>query len=63
MTNTEYRKERIKRGYRYVVAAKLGISSVTLWHRETGVTPIKREHELALLAIPEKSTSYRIAKI
>jgi transcriptional regulator with XRE-family HTH domain len=56
MTSTEYRDARKKRGTQHAVAAALGVHQVTIARRETGVQPINREAELALLALPQKTT-------
>lgn len=54
MTAAKYKSERLKRGTQKKVAAQLGINYRTIMRRERGDTPIIREAELALLALPEK---------
>lgn len=54
MTSEIYKAERKLRGTQMSVAAKLGIHQVTLARRETGVLPIDREAELAILSLPKK---------
>lgn len=54
MTPKEYESERKRRGSRKDVADKLGISVSILSLRERGLSPINREAELSLLALPLK---------
>jgi hypothetical protein len=54
MNAAQYKSERESRGTQETVAARLQISRVTLARRETGVVPIDREAELALLSLRKK---------
>lgn len=53
----QYKAEREKRGTQSEVAAKLGVSRITLARRETGARPVSRECFLALLSLPQKRKS------
>lgn len=50
----QYRAARKERGSQLDVAARLGVSNVTISRREAGIHPITRETWLALLALPLK---------
>ena len=54
MTASEYKSERERRGTQEEVAARLGVSRVTIARRETGTRPVIREAWLSLLALPKK---------
>jgi transcriptional regulator with XRE-family HTH domain len=54
MNPEQYKAEREKRGTQEEVAAKLGVSRVTLARRETGTRPVSRECFLALLSLPKR---------
>lgn len=53
----QYKAEREKRGTQAEVAAKLGVSRITLARRETGTRPVSRECFLALLSLPKKRSA------
>lgn len=53
MTPEKYKAERTLRGTQEQVAAKLGVTRVSLARRETGTRPISREAWLALLSLPK----------
>ena len=60
MTSAEYAEKRRLRGSQRAVAKLLNVSHITVARRETGVIPITREAELALLAMrvaPRKKQS------
>lgn len=65
MTRQEYRQLRHARGTQTAVAARLGISRITLTRRETGRFPITTEAGLALqsLPIPKKTWTNPIRKV
>lgn len=52
MKAARYKEERKKRGTQQAVADALGVHQVTIARRETGVIPITRESEVALLSLP-----------
>lgn len=54
MNSETYKLERQLRGTQTTVAAQLGVRQATVSDRENGSTPITREAELALLALPKK---------
>lgn len=54
MTPEKYKAERTLRGTQEQVAAKLGVTRVSLARRETGTRPISREAWLALLSLPKR---------
>jgi hypothetical protein len=54
MTPDDYKIQRRLRGTQSDVAAQLGVRQATVSDRETGVQPITREAELALLSLPKK---------
>ena len=53
----QYKAEREKRGTQEQVAAKLGVSRITLARRETGARPVSRECFLALLSLQKRRKS------
>jgi hypothetical protein len=53
MTASRYHKERVARGSRRTVAARLGAHHVTLAKRETGKMRITKEAWLALMSLPK----------
>lgn len=55
MNPEQYKAEREKRGTQAEVAAKLGVSRITLARRETGTRPVSKECFLALLSLRRKS--------
>lgn len=57
MTPEKYKAERELRGTQEQVAAKLGVTRVSLARRETGTRPILREAWLALLSLPKRRKS------
>jgi DNA-binding XRE family transcriptional regulator len=57
MNPEQYKAEREKRGTQAEVAAKLGVSRITLARRETGTRPVSKECFLALLSLPKKRTA------
>lgn len=54
MNAEAYKAERERRGTQEDVAARLGVSRVTIARRETGMRPVIREAWLSLLALPKK---------
>ena len=63
MTGIEYREERRRRGLTQAgLALLVGVHKVTITKRETGVTPITVEAEIALRSLPLKpKTQARVA--
>jgi hypothetical protein len=62
MNSQEYKTQRELRGTQVEVAEKLGTTQVTIARRETGVVPITREAELALLSLPKKRKRHEPAQ-
>ena len=54
LTATEYQTARQQRGTQAAVAARLGVSRVTVAKRETGAMVITTEAALALRALPKR---------